>query len=203
MPVQTPAGSANTQVAGNQPPVIVKGNYMPNSEIMIQLTTGATNVASGVNILLIKSLTPTKVVSALTCALPDQQAANATLTSSVSTNTTTALAEWFQYINLAQLTVGYIRINTTDVAVYDGKLNFGIMPYTGITQPGYWPLSNYAKLTGSSYAKDLYINQMPDGSPMAWPITNQTYLFFDYVPASCTVKVYLGIIGTGQSNLNA
>lgn len=202
MPINSP-GTANTQVSGNaNAPVIVSANYAPLAELLITVTTGATNVNSGNNLLIIKSLTPTKVVSALSCALPDQQAANATLTSSVSTNSSTALAEWYQYINLAQLTIGYIRINTTDVTVYDGKLNYGVMPETGISQPVYWPLANYAKLTGTSYAKDLLINSMPDGSRMVWPITNQTYLYFDNIPNSCTVKVYLGIIGRGQNNIN-
>lgn len=203
MSINRPAGSANTNVSGNNSPVVISANYTPPQELMVQIVTGGTNVNSGNNLLIIKSLTPTKVVSALSCALPDQQAANAVLTSSVSVNTATALAEWYSYINLGQNTVNYIRINTSNVAVYNGKLNYGVMPATGISQPSYWPLSNYAKLTGTTYAPDLYINVMPDGrTPMIWPITSQTYLYFDNIPASTTVTIYFGLIGTGQNNVN-
>jgi len=191
-------GSAATSGVNSAAPSITPGNITPNKEMVVTLTVGGTNVNSGNNVLIFQTLTPYKVISLLSAAVPDQQAAGVKLKSPVSAADANGLADWNRYGNLAGLRIGYMRIVTTDTTLYNYNLNYGILPAQGSTQPAWWPLSAYAKQGNGGYAKDLVIDTWPDGRPMNWPITTQTYLYFDTLPNSCTVTISFGIISEGQ-----
>lgn len=189
-------GQAPANASVTKQPTFVQGNVTPNQELKITITSGASPNNSGANILILQSMVPYKVISLLSAAVPDQS--NVTLSSSVSAGNANGLADWNRWVQNQGLTVSYIRIYTSDTTLYAGNLNYGIIPFVGSTQPAWWPLPNYAKNGSSGYAKDLLINTMPDGSAMNWAITKNTYLYFDTLPASSTIYVYLGISGTGE-----
>ena len=200
--IPTPAGIPQTARQTSTAPSITYGNVLANNELVITLTIGATNVNSGNNILIIQSLTPYKVVSALSCAVPDQQSVGVKLSSNLNAADTNGLADWNRYINLAGLRIKYIRIFTTDTTLYNKNLNYGIMPYTGNSQPAWFPLGLYAKDSNSGFSKNLIIDTYPDGSPLNMPLTSMTYMYFDTLPTSATVTLTLGVAGDGQNIIN-
>jgi hypothetical protein len=197
----TPAGSALSNPVQSNTARLTKGNINPNNELVVTLVADATNVNNGNNILIIEGLTVNKIKAALSAAVPDQD--HVKLSSSLTTNDADGLADWNRYVNSANLLVRYIRIVTSDTTLYDGNLKFGIMPFNGTSLPAYWPLYGYAKNGSNGYAKDLIIDTMPNGQPMSFPITPNTYLFFDTLPTSATVSIALGIVGDGEQVLNA
>ena len=196
-------GSGNSN---NSAPTVSVGNINPNQEFWIKIVSDSTNVNSGANVLLIQGILSAWIQTALSCAVPDQQ--HFLVTTTVSAGSSGGLTSFNQWINLLGCTIKYLRI-TTNLAntLFNNNLKYGIMPYTGISTPAYWPLTNYAVNAGpSGYNPTLIINTYQDGSSMTnnpWPITKDTYLYFDSYPASCTTTIFFGVAQSGETTLSA